>query len=398
MSLHPGGDGPPQAGLGPVGHPAPRPLRRDGGRLHEPGGSGLGVKALVETARPPRKPLSNTGIDNNHLSLPTPTGCREMWSSSIQLHGGRADGGIVSHYLDACWAASTKRAYAGDMRDFLAWGGVVPASPECVARYIAERAVQLKPATLARRLAGIGTAHVLGGFPNPTKDPLVDMVLKGIRRTHGVTQRRAQPLDPRGLQIAFLGLRGIRDKAMLLLGFSAALRRSELVALDFEDLSWSERGVSVRLRKSKTDQEMVSRQVSVPFVGNDRCAVKATRDWIDACGIGGGPLFRSIDRRGRPGGRLHPQSVNKLVKRVAALGGIPTCHVSGHSLRAGFVTAAVGAGADLASIQRQTGHASLDMLARYIRGVDAFLNNANYAFSGELRSPLRGSVGRTADK
>src|SRR5690606_6354175 len=119
-------------------------------------------------------------------------GCR----ACNQLHGTTGDP-AVGKYLDACWSESTKRAYAGDLRDFLLWGGAVPASAEDVARYVASRAAVLSPATLSRRLAGIAAAHALAGLGDATKDQLVARVLKGIRRTHGSAQRRALPLDPR---------------------------------------------------------------------------------------------------------------------------------------------------------------------------------------------------------
>jgi integrase len=302
-----------------------------------------------------------------------------MWPSGTQLHGPR---GVhpVRRYLDACWAESTKRAYAADVRDFRAWGGQVPASAECLARYLAERATRLAPATLARRLAGIGAAHTVAGFRDPTKDPLLGMVLKGIRRRHGVAQRRALPLDPRRLRQVWSrseGLRGKRDRALVLLGFAAAFRRSELVSLNVEDLGWSDRGLAVHLRKSKTDQEQASRIVAVPWAGHTPCPARSVQEWLSATGITQGALFRSIDGQERLGARLHPQSVNLILKGLARYELLPWKRVSGHSLRAGFVTAAVEAGAGLASIQRQTGHVSLDTLAKYVRGVDPFSGNAN---------------------
>ncbi|MBS0217723.1 MAG: site-specific integrase [Proteobacteria bacterium] len=157
-----------------------------------------------------------------------------------------------------------------------------------------------------------------------------------------------------------------------MLGFAGAFRRSELVSLDVEDLSWSERGLAIRLRKSKTDQEGASRIVAVPWAGDMPCAAQSVREWLAASGIGKGALFRSIDRQGRIGRRLHPQSVNLIVKELAQQEGLQVELMSGHSLRAGFVTAAVEVGASLVSIQRQTGHASLDTLAKYVRGVDPF--------------------------
>lgn len=323
--------------------------------------------------------------DNTHLSLLTPNDFGQMWSSCIQLHRGPSDSGAVRQYLDACWADATKRAYAADVRDFRAWGGEVPASAESLAQYLADRASRLSPATLARRLAGIGAAHSAAGFRDPTKSPLVNRVLKGIRRTHGVAQRRALPLDPRRWRQAWRGSDGLRekrDKALILLGFAGAFRRSELVSLDAQDLSWSERGLAIRLRKSKTDQERASRIVAVPWVG-EMCAARAVKAWLAASGIRQGAVFPSIDQQGRLGNRLHPQSVNLIVKALARREGLPADAMSGHSLRAGFVTSAVREGASPVSIQRQTGHASLDMLARYIRELDRFVGNAHAALSGE---------------
>ena len=189
----------------------------------------MGVNALALVARAPgacnqlHGQVARVTSDNTHLSLPTLIGYGQAQPACNQLHGDSSDDGVINHYLDACWADATKRAYAGDLRDFLAWGGEVPASSESIARYIADRASKLSPATLARRLVGIGTAHTLGGYPDPTRNPLVGRVLKGIRRTHGIAQRRALPLDPRKLQQAWSqsdSLRGRRDRALVLLGFA----------------------------------------------------------------------------------------------------------------------------------------------------------------------------------
>ncbi len=337
--------------------------------------------AMAEAPILPSTPNSRLGIDNIHLSLSKTANVGEMWPSGIHLHAPpRGDVGI-SRYLDACWAAATKRAYAADMRDFLHWGGELPASAESVARYLADRASRLSPATLARRLAGIRSAHAVAGYPDPTRNPLVGMVLKGIRRTHGVAQRRALPLDPRTMRLAWSrsdDLRGKRDRALVLLGFYGAFRRSELVSLDVQSLSWSERGLTLRLEKSKTDQVQASRLVAVPWARDMPCACRAVKEWLAASEIAAGALFRSIERPGRLGDRLNPQSVNSIVKRLARLEGLPVNSVSGHSLRAGFVTAAVEAGTSLALIQRRTGHASLDTLAKYIRAIDPFGGSAKY--------------------
>lgn len=355
--------------------------------MHEPGSDGLAMSEMPGASG--RRSTSRArglvvpegqGSDNNHLSLSTSGQVYADGSRCNQLREDSPGACAVRTYLDACWADATKRAYAGDVRDFVAWGGGVPASAETVARYIADRASTLAPATLARRLVGIGAMHVAAGFQDPTKQHLVRMVLKGVRRTHSVAQRGAQPIDPRKWGRAWAGAGGVRearDKALVLLGFSAAFRRSELVSLDVGDLSWSSGGLSLRLRKSKTDQEGRSRAVAVPRVDRGFCAVRAVEEWLTVGKIESGALFRSVDRNGRVGPRLHAQSVSLIVKKLAAAEGLSDGTVSGHSLRAGFVTEAAKAGADLVSIRRQTGHASLDMLSRYIRSIDPFVWNAH---------------------
>ncbi len=291
-------------------------------------------------------------------------------------------------YLAACWAPATRRAYAADVRDYQRWGGKIPASAEEIIAYVTARAACLRVPTLRRRLVGIGMAHVLAGHPDPTKGALVHKVLRGVQRVHGLRQRQAWPITMDEVLRMCEGREGsamLRDRALLMLGFSAALRRSELIALDVEDLGFVAAGLTVRLRRSKTDPFGKSRLIGVPWGTGESCTVAAVRAWLAHAAIDDGAVFRRVLRSGRIGARLSDQSVNLLIKRHAAAIGLPVERISGHSLRAGFVTAAVRAGASLVSIQRQTGHASLDMLARYIRELDPFVCNAHAALSGSLR-------------
>jgi integrase len=250
-----------------------------------------------------------------------------------------------------------------------------------LARYIAERADRHRPSTVARRVVGIGRAHVAYGFADPSKDPLVRAVLRGVRRELGTAQRRAAPLLRDDL-LAVLerlpaDLRGVRDRALLLLGFAGGLRRSEIVQLDVEDLKFVPDGLTVRLRHSKTDQEGAGRMIAVPYGRTAACPVGAVRRWLDASGTQAGPVFRRISRRGVvSAGRLSDQVVSRVVKQqVASLGKSPDAY-SGHSLRAGFVTSAAQAGAGFLMIQQQTGHRSVAMLNRYVRVADLFDGNA----------------------
>ncbi len=286
----------------------------------------------------------------------------------------------VAHYLTASIAMATRRAYRGDVNDFLRWGGCVPCAPAMLARYVAHRAQLHKPSTIARRVTGIGRAHTMQGVADPAKSELVRAVLRGVRREHGGPQHRARALMREDL-LAMLhqipkDLRGLRDRAVLLLGFASAMRRSELVGLDFDDLQFVAEGVLVRLRRSKTDQEAVGRKVAVCNGRTEACPVAALRDWLLATSIDAGPVFRGVTRAGKvSNGRLSSQTVALIVKARVGEIGLPPAAFSGHSLRAGLVTEAAGLGLSAESIQRQTGHKSAAMVSRYIRDTRLFAGN-----------------------
>ena len=283
-------------------------------------------------------------------------------------------------YLAACWSASTRRAYAADLRDYVNWGGPFPGQPQDIAAYVTDRARVLRVSTLRRRLIGIGMAHTMVGLADPTRSALIRKLVRGIQRVHGVAQRRAMPIIEVDLQRMFpsaLTPAQLRDRALMWVGFAAALRRSEIVALDVADLQFGARGLSVRLRRSKTDQYGRSRLIGIPDEAAGKQAIEAVHAWLAVRGLQDGPVFTRLLVSGKAGARLSDQSVNLLIKRHALAIGLPADRISGHSLRAGFVTSAVRAGASLVAIQRQTGHASLDMLARYIREIDPFICNAH---------------------
>ena len=287
----------------------------------------------------------------------------------------------VRHYLDATLAGNSLRAYQADMKHFMAWGGRIPASPECVARYLACHADHLACSTLSRRLVAIARAHAAQGLASPTDSVLVRATLQGVRRSRGSAVRQVAALQKtQVLQMVrgLTGLRGLRDKAMLLIGFASALRRSELVALNVEDVRFTNEGTIIRLRRSKTDQEGHGRDIAIPRVGGRNCPSRNLLAWLQASGISTGALFRRINRYDQllPQ-RLTAQSVALIVKQRAALAGLDSKLYSGHSLRAGFVTNAAKGGASSASIRGQTGHKSDAMVQRYIRDSQLFTGNAN---------------------
>ncbi len=174
------------------------------------------------------------------------------------------------------------------------------------------------------------------------------------------------------------GLLGVRDRALLLVGFAGAFRRSELVSLDVADLSFTSDGLEVTLKRSKTDQEGQGRRIGIPFGSSPHtCPVRSLRAWLDGAGIADGPVFRDVSRRGRVGAvRLSDKAVARLVKRAARAAGLDPARFSGHSLRAGLATSAAKAGKTERAIMAQTGHKSEKMVRRYIRDASLFAENA----------------------
>ncbi len=287
---------------------------------------------------------------------------------------------LVSRYTQAAQSASTQKSYAQDIEHFKAHGGKIPATPEQVAEYLAKFAGVLAVATLQHRLIAIQRAHLDKGLDSPVKDKLVKRTMQGIRRTVGVAQRQARALVKDDLLelLVLVGkqkpLKAARDKALLLLGFAGAFRRSELVALQVEDVTPHAHGLELLIRRSKTDQEGAGRTVFVPMAHSDaRCPVKALQLWLQMAGIEAGPLFRAVNRHDLVAGdrALTPQSVTLVIKAAVgkSKGAEAAKRVSGHSLRAGFVTEAATVGMQTSAIMGQTGHKSLDMVMRYVRPV-----------------------------
>jgi integrase len=287
---------------------------------------------------------------------------------------------LVRTYTKAAQSDSTRRSYAQDVRHFKAYGGEIPATAEMVAEYIAAFGGKLAIATIEHRLIAIHRAHVDQGLESPVRNTLVKRTMQGVRRTFGVAQRRVRALVKDDLLEILVSvkknkpLKAARDKALLLLGFAGAFRRSELVALSVEDVTPHAHGLELLIRRSKTDQEGQGRTVFIPLAkSEERCPVTALRAWLEASGIANGPLFRPIDRHDNLSGLkpLTPQAVALIVKAaVRGARGVDAANcVAGHSLRAGFITEAATAGLQVHVIMGQSGHTSLDMVMRYIRPV-----------------------------
>jgi integrase len=303
-----------------------------------------------------------------HASLPSPTISAE-------------------EFVLASRSEATRKAYRADWAVFTSWctendQTALPASSSTVAAFLAAQAsAGLKPATLSRRLGAINAAHRLAGQPSPTTSEPVKLVMSGIRRTVGVSQRQVRPLVVEDLKrvIASIpdGRTGLRDRAILLLGFAGALRRSELVAIEVADLEFTDGGVLINVRRSKTDQEGRGREVGVPYGQSGTCPVSALQEWLRAAHITSGPIFRRIDQHGHIGpNALQPAAVAQIVKKAVEVVGLDPAAFSGHSLRAGLATSAAQNGASELTIMATTGHKSSHMVRKYVRRANLFKANA----------------------
>jgi site-specific recombinase XerD len=299
-------------------------------------------------------------------------------------------------YASAAKAQSTWRKYAGDFKRFETWCAAqslraLPALPETLALYLTHLAQQgRRVATMTRALVAISQRHVLSGHPSPRSHGVVREVLKGIRRSLGVAQTTKSPLLPHDLvkMISTLPntLLGQRDRSLLLLGFFAALRRSELVGLNVSDLEFVREGLVVHLRRCKTDQEGQGRKIAVPYQSQASvCPVRTIQAWLQVSGITEGAVFRGTRGRFLTKKRLDGGDVARRVKAGAQRVSLDASRFAGHSLRAGFVTAAALNGAPERSIAITTNHKNLEMLRRYIRNADLFREPA--ARWIQLRAP-----------
>lgn len=287
----------------------------------------------------------------------------------------------VQRLIGASLSEGTKRGYRHDVAQFEAWGGSIPASPETIAAYLAYLSSTHKTATIMRRVTALSKAHEAIGASNPTQSEIVKATMRGIKRTIGTASREAKPVLREDLfqMLECMGdsTKDMRDKALILLGFAGAFRRSEVIGLDVADTEQVRQGIVVTLRKSKTDQEGRGYKIGIPFGRSRWCPVKHLTDWLNHAKIKAGPIFRGINRHGHVANqRLSGEAVSIIVKERAEAAGFDPDAYSGHSLRAGLATSAVIAGVSTLSIRRTTRHASDSMLARYVRVGDMFTDNA----------------------
>jgi site-specific recombinase XerD len=294
--------------------------------------------------------------------------------------------------LKSSKASNTIRAYKSDFSDFglfCAKNGFksLPSEPKIISLYLTHLSTKdIKMSTLRRRLVSIGVIHKLKGHYLDTKHPSIIENIMGIKRRKGSHQKGKKPLLINHLKqlINVIDkqkkeeIKKIRDRSIILIGFSGGFRRNEIVSLDFEDLDFVTEGLKINVKRSKTDQFGEGSIKALPYFDNSQyCPVISLKRWIDIAKINSGSLFRRFSKGLKlTENRLTDQTIALLIKEYLELAGIDSKNYSGHSLRSGFATSAAESGAEERSIMTMTGHKSTEMVRRYIKEANLFKNNA----------------------
>ena len=289
-------------------------------------------------------------------------------------------------------ANNTVRAYKSDFNDFGLFCAKnsfksLPSEPKIVSLYLTHLSSKnIKMSTLKRRLVSIGVIHKLKGHYLDTKHPSIIENMMGIKRRKGSIQQGKKPLLINNLkQIINVideqkidNIKKLRDRSIILIGFSGGFRRNEIVSLDYDDLDFVPEGLKINLKRSKTDQFGEGSLKGLPYFDNHQyCPVVSIQKWIEISKINSGPLFRRFNKGLNLSiNRLTDQTVALLIKEYLQLAGIDSKNYSGHSLRSGFATSAAESGAEERSIMAMTGHKSTEMVRRYIKEANIFKNNA----------------------
>ena len=276
-------------------------------------------------------------------------------------------------------SANTLRAYQSDYNDFSLFCSkngfqAIPTQPKILALYLTHLSSYSKYSTLKRRLASISILHKTKGHYIDTKHPIIIENLMGIKRTNGSNQKGKKPLLINDLKVLIEAIhqskeknfRKIRDKALVLIGFSGGFRRSELVDIEYEDIEFVSEGVKIFVKRSKTDQSGEGMTKAIPYFDNENfCPVKSLKNWIEVSNLKKGKIFNISDK-----------SVALIIKKYANYAGLDGHRYAGHSLRSGFATSTAESGAEERNIMAMTGHKSTEMVRRYIKEANLFKNNA----------------------
>jgi integrase len=287
-------------------------------------------------------------------------------------------------------ADSTIQAYNSDWKDFVDWcqhhqTDPLPATPETIVNYINDLADYAKANTVARRVTAISENHIAAGYTqekNAAHHHMVRAAIAAIKREKGTYQQGKMPILYETLSLLAEYLQGnspekIRDKALIFLGFAGAFRRSELVAIQVEHLTFTPQGLIIFIPKAKKDQFSRGERIAIPYAKNaNLCAVKAIKQWLEYAHITHGPVFRPLKRNKQPHDyQMNPHAVANIVKKYVSMIGLDASQFAGHSLRRGFATSAAQHNAGVLEIMKQTRHKSEAMVHRYIEEGQLFENN-----------------------
>ena len=300
---------------------------------------------------------------------------------------------LQNEYLKYAHTDNTRTAYQSACDHYERWGGLLPTNKDTLIRYLIEYAQTLNPRTIEARLSAISKWHITQKFDNPANDPTVRAVMLGIKRKHGLPKQKAKALrlEDLAIMIKYLqaqpeSLKKLRDLALLLIGYFGAFRRSELVSIKVEDITWEPEGITVKIPKSKTDQtgEGLDRYIS-KGVGKI-CPVSSLKYWLDESGIESGAVFRSINRWGDikentdnpKKNQLYPGTVSDILKSIGEKCGLDYVEkLSSHSLRRGITTSAARENVDFRAIKKQGGWKSNSTVWEYIEEGQAHENNSS---------------------
>ena len=280
--------------------------------------------------------------------------------------------------LKSSKAFNTLRAYKADYKDFTLFCikhgfKSMPTEPKILSLYLTHLSQTSKFSTLKRRLASISVIHKISGHYIDTKHPMITENLMGIKRVKGSYQKAKKPLLINDLKSVVHVIdndknekRKAKNRALILIGFAGGFRRSELVAILYEDIDFVSEGVKIFVKRSKTDQSGEGMTKGIPYFSNQNyCPVTSLKNWLEKSEIKSGRIFDMSDK-----------SVALTVKKYTAIAGLDSNKYSGHSLRSGFATSTAELGAEERSIMAMTGHKTSQMVRRYIQEANLFKNNA----------------------
>lgn len=301
----------------------------------------------------------------------------------------------IRKYLHAATSDNTRKAYRSAIRQFESWGGRLPSDQQTLVRYLLAKAEVLNTRTLDLHLTAIAQWHRYQGFRNPVDEPIVRKSMEGIRRTHGKPKKKAKALrlEHIGMIVDHLrhqpdSKRNARDLAIVLTGFFSAFRRSELVSIQIQDLSWEPEGLVVHLPRSKTDQESAGTKRALPFGDKNVCPGTAIKAWLGQSKLTEGPLFRSINRWDQVGDKaLNPSAVNEILKGLGV-----ACNfefvpdLSSHSFRRGLSTSAAREKVEFDLIKKQGGWKSDATVWGYIEEGQQLTDNATTPLMAKLNA------------